>query len=94
MKGRAGLNVVAIAARAERVPPTIYRRWKGPPYLLVDMAIKQMQPEQPPLETGSFSGDNLSKQNNPPLSLRYLTASISLAIHHQIRKFAPLWNDS
>ncbi|WP_139824064.1 hypothetical protein [Lonsdalea britannica] len=27
------------------------------------MAIKQMQPEQQPLETGSFSGDNLSKQN-------------------------------
>lgn len=57
---RAGLTVPAIASRAGVTPSTIYRRWGDLGQLLADVAIEQLEPEQPPVDTGSFQGDVLS----------------------------------
>jgi len=58
--GREGLTVPAIAARAGVTPSTIYRRWGDLSQLLADVAVEQLQPEQPPPDTGSFQGDLLA----------------------------------
>lgn len=59
-QGRAGLTVPAIATRAGVTPSTIYRRWGDLAQLLADVAIEQMQPEQPPADTGTFRSDLLA----------------------------------
>lgn len=59
-QGRAGLTVPAIAGRAGVTPSTIYRRWGDLGQLLADVAFEQLQPEQPPADTGSFRGDLLA----------------------------------
>ncbi|AUL46962.1 TetR family transcriptional regulator [Bordetella trematum] len=58
--GRDALTVPAIAMRAGVTPSTIYRRWGDLARLLADVALEQMQPEQPPADTGSFRGDILA----------------------------------
>ncbi|MBV2182689.1 MAG: TetR/AcrR family transcriptional regulator [Castellaniella sp.] len=60
LSGRAGLTVPAIASRAGVTPSTIYRRWGDLAQLLADVAVEQLQPEQPPADTGSFRSDLLS----------------------------------
>ncbi|MGO1887717.1 MAG: TetR/AcrR family transcriptional regulator, partial [Halomonas sp.] len=59
-QGRAGLTVPAIATRAEVTPSTIYRRWGDLTQLLADVAVEQLQPEQPPADTGSLRSDLLA----------------------------------
>ncbi|MGO1871366.1 MAG: TetR/AcrR family transcriptional regulator [Halomonas sp.] len=59
-QGRAGLTVPAIATRAEVTPSTIYRRWGDLAQLLADVAIEQLQPEQPPADTGGLHSDLLA----------------------------------
>lgn len=59
-RGRAALTVPAIANRAGVTPSTIYRRWGDLSRLLADVAVEQLQPEQPPADTGSFHGDLLA----------------------------------
>ncbi|KHN57367.1 TetR family transcriptional regulator [Dickeya fangzhongdai] len=59
-QGRTGLTVPAIAARAGVTPSTIYRRWGDLAQLLADVAVEQLQPEQPPADTGSFHSDLLA----------------------------------
>ncbi|MCS2608529.1 TetR/AcrR family transcriptional regulator [Halomonas dongshanensis] len=54
---RAELTVPAIANRADVTPSTIYRRWGDLAQLLADVAIEQLQPDQPPADTGSLQGD-------------------------------------
>ncbi|MFT4191109.1 MAG: TetR/AcrR family transcriptional regulator [Comamonas sp.] len=56
-QGRAGLTVPAIASRAGVTPSTIYRRWGDLAQLLADVAVEQLQPEQPPADMGSFHND-------------------------------------
>lgn len=58
--GRMGLTVPAIAARAGVTPSTIYRRWGDLAQLLADVAVEQMQQEQPPGDTGNFRSDLLA----------------------------------
>lgn len=58
-QGRAELTVPAIAVRAGVTPSTIYRRWGDLAGLLADVAVEQLQPDQPPADTGSFRGDLL-----------------------------------
>lgn len=59
-QGRAALTVPAIASRAGVTPSTIYRRWGDLAQLLADVAVEQLQPEQPPVDTGSFRSDLLA----------------------------------
>ncbi|MDL5038764.1 TetR/AcrR family transcriptional regulator [Comamonas sp. Y6] len=59
-QGRDGLTVPAIASRAGVTPSTIYRRWGDLAQLLADVAVEQLQPEQPPTDTGSFRSDLLA----------------------------------
>lgn len=59
LPGRAGLTVPAIASRAGVTPSTIYRRWGDLAQLLADVAVEQLQPEQPPADTGNFRDDLL-----------------------------------
>lgn len=59
-QGRAALTVPAIASRAGVTPSTIYRRWGDLAQLLADVAVEQLQPEQPPADTGSFRSDLLA----------------------------------
>ncbi|MGP9680059.1 TetR/AcrR family transcriptional regulator [Halomonas sp. AOP27-A1-41] len=59
-QGRAGLTVPAIATRADVTPSTIYRRWGDLTQLLADVAVEQLQPEQPPADTGSLRSDLLA----------------------------------
>jgi AcrR family transcriptional regulator len=58
--GRVGLTVPAIASRAGVTPSTIYRRWGDLSRLLADVALEQLQPDQPPADTGSFRSDMLA----------------------------------
>lgn len=58
--GHTGLTVPAIAARAGVTPSTIYRRWGDLARLLADVALEQLQPEQPPPDTGAFRSDLLA----------------------------------
>lgn len=54
---RASLTVPQIASRAGVTPSTIYRRWGDLSELLADVALARMQPDRPPLDTGSLLGD-------------------------------------
>lgn len=56
-RGRAALTVPLIAARAGVTPSTIYRRWGDLNELLADVALEQLRPETPPVDTGSVEGD-------------------------------------
>lgn len=56
-QGRDALTVPAVAARAGVTPSTIYRRWGDLSQLLADVAVEQLQPEEPPSDTGTFYGD-------------------------------------
>lgn len=60
LQGRSGLTVPAIASRAGVTPSTIYRRWGDLAQLLADVAVEQLQPEQPPADRGSFRDDLLA----------------------------------
>jgi AcrR family transcriptional regulator len=55
--GRAELTVPLVAARAGVTPSTIYRRWGDLNELLADVALEEMRPDSPPVDTGSVDGD-------------------------------------
>jgi len=55
--GREDITVPQIAARAGVTPSTIYRRWGDLQQLLADVAVRRMQPEREPADTGSLRGD-------------------------------------
>lgn len=55
--GRDALTVPLIAERAGVTPSTIYRRWGALAEVLADVALEEMRPDAPPLDTGSLSGD-------------------------------------
>jgi len=57
---QARLTVPGIASRAGVTPSTIYRRWGDLAQLLADVAVEQLRPEQPPVDTGSFREDLLA----------------------------------
>lgn len=54
---RSSITVPQIASRAGVTPSTIYRRWGDLSELLADVALARMQPDRPPLDTGSLLGD-------------------------------------
>ncbi|KPA90957.1 MULTISPECIES: TetR/AcrR family transcriptional regulator [Pseudomonas] len=54
---RSSITVPQIASRAGVTPSTIYRRWGDLSELLADVALARMQPDRPPLDTGSLPGD-------------------------------------
>ncbi|MFH8748455.1 TetR/AcrR family transcriptional regulator [Streptomyces rimosus] len=56
-RGREGLTVPAIAARAEVTPSTVYRRWGDLQELLSDVAVERLRPEGPPEDHGSLRAD-------------------------------------
>ncbi|MER8187737.1 TetR/AcrR family transcriptional regulator [Kitasatospora sp. NPDC094015] len=56
-RGRDGLTVPVIAARAGVTPTTVYRRWGDLPQLLADVAVERMRPDGPPEDHGSLRGD-------------------------------------
>lgn len=56
-RGRDGLTVPVIAARAGVTPSTVYRRWGDLQELLSDVAVERLRPEGPPEDHGSLRAD-------------------------------------
>ncbi|NLU68335.1 TetR/AcrR family transcriptional regulator [Streptomyces sp. HNM0574] len=56
-KGREGLTVPMVAARAGVTPSTVYRRWGTLQELLSDVAVERLRPEAPPEDHGSLVAD-------------------------------------
>lgn len=56
-RGRAGLTVPMVAARAGVTPSTVYRRWGDLQELLADVAVAHLRPEGPPDDLGSLRDD-------------------------------------
>lgn len=56
-RGRDGLTVPMIAARAGVTPSTVYRRWGDLHELLADVAVERLRPDAPPPELGSLLAD-------------------------------------
>ncbi|MDJ0380389.1 TetR/AcrR family transcriptional regulator [Streptomyces sp. G-G2] len=56
-RGREGLTLPAIAARAGVTPSTVYRRWGDLQELLADVAVERLRPEGPPPDLGSLRAD-------------------------------------
>jgi AcrR family transcriptional regulator len=54
---RDDLSIPAIAAHAGVNPTTVYRRWGDLAALLSDVAADRFRETEPPLETGSLTGD-------------------------------------
>ncbi|MFJ7207059.1 TetR/AcrR family transcriptional regulator [Streptomyces sp. NPDC098789] len=56
-RGREGLTVPMIAARAGVTPSTVYRRWGDLQELLADVAVAHLRPDGPPDDRGSLRDD-------------------------------------
>jgi AcrR family transcriptional regulator len=55
--GRDDLSIPAIAAHSGVNPTTVYRRWGDLAALLSDVAADRFRETEPPVETGSLTGD-------------------------------------
>ncbi|OON80678.1 TetR/AcrR family transcriptional regulator [Streptomyces tsukubensis] len=56
-RGREGLTVPMVAARASVTPSTVYRRWGDLHELLADVAVERLRPEAPPKDHGALRDD-------------------------------------
>ncbi|WP_267244755.1 TetR/AcrR family transcriptional regulator [Streptomyces sp. PR69] len=56
-RGRDGLTVPLVAARAGVTPSTVYRRWGTLRALLADVAVERLRPGSPPADLGSLRAD-------------------------------------
>ena len=56
-RGRDGLTVPLVAARAGVTPSTVYRRWGGLPDLLADVAVERLRPDGEPADLGGLRED-------------------------------------
>ncbi|UNO38429.1 TetR/AcrR family transcriptional regulator [Streptomyces sp. MST-110588] len=56
-RGREGLTVPVVAARAGVTPSTIYRRWGDLQELLADVAVQRLRPDTAPEDRGSLRDD-------------------------------------
>ncbi|WP_082119284.1 TetR/AcrR family transcriptional regulator [Saccharothrix sp. ST-888] len=56
-RGRDGLTIPVIAARAGVTPSTVYRRWGDVHELLSDVAVEHLRPDSPPEDLGSLRRD-------------------------------------
>ncbi|MFH8348998.1 TetR/AcrR family transcriptional regulator [Streptomyces sp. NPDC018045] len=56
-RGRDGLTVPLVAARAGVTPSTVYRRWGDLQELLSDVAVERLRPEGAPQDHGSLRAD-------------------------------------
>lgn len=63
-KGYAGLTIEGVAARAHVSRPTIYRRWRSKPALVVAALVDSTRLAIPVADTGSLRGDLIEVQRH------------------------------